>query len=333
MSNSKLVDYTYLSPNYNTRTDKIRKITIHHTAGRISVEGIGSVFQSRQASSNYGIDSDGRVGMYVEEKNRSWASSSPSNDHQAVTIEVSNSESGGDWPVSDKALSKLIDLCVDICERNGIEKLNYTGDTSGNLTMHKWFAATACPGPYLESRFPWIAEQVNKRLNPVEEKPVVKPSTSTTSNGKYPAVPFTVNVIIDDLNYRATPSLLGKVNGQTGKGVFTIVEVKNGWGKLKSGAGWIYLENKNYCTIGASIKAPEPAKPAFNPYLIKVTADVLNVRTGAGTGYDITTQITENGVYTIVDEANGAGATKWGLLKAYAKDRNGWISLDYVKKV
>ncbi len=167
MSNSPLVDYVKISPNStNPRRKAISKITIHHMAGNLSVETCGNVFAptSRKASSNYGVDSKGRVGMYVEEKNRAWTSSSSANDDQAVTIEVANDEIGGNWHVSDAALNKTIELCVDICKRNGIKKLNFTGDTSGNLTMHKWFAATSCPGPYLESKFPYIAEEVNKRL-------------------------------------------------------------------------------------------------------------------------------------------------------------------------
>ncbi len=167
MSNSKLVNYTRISPNStNPRKEKIKKITIHHMAGNLSVEACGNVFasSSRDASSNYGIDSNGQVGMYVEEKNRSWCSSSASNDHQAVTIEVANNSGAPNWTVSDKALSKLIDLCTDICERNGIKELNYTGDASGNLTMHCWFVATSCPGPYLKSKFTYIADEVNKRL-------------------------------------------------------------------------------------------------------------------------------------------------------------------------
>lgn len=167
MSNSPLVDYVKISPNStNPRRKPISKITIHHMAGNLSVETCGNVFAptSRKASSNYGVDSKGRVGMYVEEKNRAWTSSSSANDDQAVTIEVANDEIGGNWHVSDAALNKTIELCVDICKRNGIKKLNFTGDTSGNLTMHKWFAATSCPGPYLESKFPYIAEEVNKRL-------------------------------------------------------------------------------------------------------------------------------------------------------------------------
>lgn len=169
MSNSSLVNYTAISPNSsNPRNNKIKKITIHHMAGNLSVETCGRVFngKNRQASSNYGIGSDGRVGMYVEEKNRAWTSSSPSNDNQAITIEVANDGGANtNWHVSDKALAKLIDLCVDICERNGIASLNYTGDANGNLTRHNMFANTTCPGPYLQSKFPYIASEVNKRLN------------------------------------------------------------------------------------------------------------------------------------------------------------------------
>lgn len=167
MSNSSLVDVVIESPNCNSpRKDKIKKITIHHMAAIWTVERCGECFASaeRQASSNYGIDSDGRVGLYVSESDRAWTSGNPNNDNQAVTIEVSNCEIGGDWAVSDKAYEKLIALCVDICQRNGIERLNFTGDSSGNLTIHKMFQATACPGPYLEAKMPDIANQVNKRL-------------------------------------------------------------------------------------------------------------------------------------------------------------------------
>ena len=167
MSNSNLVNYTKLSPNCNKpRKAKIDKITIHHMAGDLSVEACGEIFAKpgRQASANYGVGSDGRIGLYVEECNRAWTSSSASNDHRAVTIEVANDGGAPDWHVSDKALAATIDLCVDICQRNGIDRLNYTGEKSGNLTMHRWFAATLCPGPYLASKFWYIAEEVNKRL-------------------------------------------------------------------------------------------------------------------------------------------------------------------------
>lgn len=175
MSNSKLVSYTLISPHStNPRNRKIDTITIHHMSGNLSIEACGAEFArpAKRASSNYGIGSDGRIGMYVEEKNRSWCSSSPANDHRAVTIEVANDGGAPDWHVSDKALAALIDLCADICQRNGIDCLNDTGDTTGNLTMHKWFAATDCPGPYLESKFPYIAAEVNKRLG-LDGTPVV----------------------------------------------------------------------------------------------------------------------------------------------------------------
>jgi hypothetical protein len=94
-----------------------------------------------------------------------------------VTIEVANITGAPDWKVSDIALNKTIDLCVDICKRNNIKRLNFTGDKTGNLTMHKWFAATACPGPYLESKFPYIANEVNKRLN---SQPAVNPTPQPT---------------------------------------------------------------------------------------------------------------------------------------------------------
>lgn len=165
MSHSSLVNYINLSP-YCTkpRGGKIKKITIHHMAGNLSLESCGNVFQNSPASANYGVDSNGRVGLYVEEEDRAWTSSSAENDNQAVTIEVANDGGAPNWHVSDKALAKTIDLCVDICKRNGIAQLNFNGDKTGSLTMHKYFKATDCPGPYLESKFPYIADQVNKRL-------------------------------------------------------------------------------------------------------------------------------------------------------------------------
>ena len=183
-TNSSLVCYTRISPNKSVnRNHAIDTITIHCMAGNLSIESCGNLFASpsRQASSNYGIGSDGRIAMYVEEKDRAWSSSNSANDHRAVTIEVANDEIGGKWHVSDKALAKLIDLCVDICKRNGIKKLNFTGDKTGNLTMHKWFANTDCPGPYLESKFPYIADEVNKRL--IDQKEVCNVNIKVLKKG------------------------------------------------------------------------------------------------------------------------------------------------------
>lgn len=172
MSKSSLTNVTILNNHYSSRNgNKIDKITIHHMAGNLSVESCGRVFQNREASSNYGIGSDGRVGCYVEEEYRAWCSANPANDRRAINIEVANDGGAPDWHVSDVAIAKLIDLCVDICQRNGIERLNYTGNTDGNLTRHNMFMATTCPGPYLQSKFPYIADEVNKRLGPVPPTP------------------------------------------------------------------------------------------------------------------------------------------------------------------
>lgn len=166
--NSLLTDYVYLTANMDyPRKEPIRKITIHHMAGDLTLERLGASFakRDRRASANYAIDSRGRVGLYVEESNRAWTSSSEENDQQAITIEVANDEIGGEWHVSDAAYEKLIDLCVDVCKRNGIDELLYCGDSRGNLTLHKMFSnRTECPGPYLESKMPEIARRVNERL-------------------------------------------------------------------------------------------------------------------------------------------------------------------------
>lgn len=166
--NSPLTGYVRLSANADfPRGQRISKITIHHMAGDLTLEALGSTFsdRDRRASANYAIDSQGQVALYVEESNRAWTSSSRENDDMAVTIEVANDETGGEWHVSDEAYEALIALCADICERNAIPELVFTGDVEGNLTLHKMFRSdTECPGPYLESKMPEIAADVNEKL-------------------------------------------------------------------------------------------------------------------------------------------------------------------------
>ena len=187
MSNSKLVNHIHISPNRTSpRRNRIDRITIHHMAGNLTVETCGNVFapRRRQASSNYGIGSDGRVGMYVEEKDRAWTSSSGANDHRAVTIEVADNVIGNGWGCSNAAMSKLILLCADICRRNGINRLTYTGNTNGNLTLHKWFAATDCPGAFLERMMPTIANEVNHLLVSGATTYTWKGATATIPSGR-----------------------------------------------------------------------------------------------------------------------------------------------------
>lgn len=172
MSNSALVSYKKISPHKSVnRNHKIDTITIHCTAGICTVEALGSLFSgSREVSSNYGIGNDGRIGMYVEEKDRSWCSSNASNDHRAITIECSSSDKSP-YQINDKVYQSLIKLLVDVCKRNGIKALLWKGDKSligqvdkQNMTVHRWFANKSCPGDYIYSRLGQIAKEVNAQL-------------------------------------------------------------------------------------------------------------------------------------------------------------------------
>lgn len=188
MSNSPLVSYTKISPNKTSpRNHKIDTVTIHCVVGQCSVETLGNIFAptSRQASANYGIGVDGRVGMYVEEKDRSWCSSNAANDHRAVTIEVA-SDTTEPYAVNAKAYAALIDLLVDICQRNGITKLVWSTNKADrvnhkngcNMTVHRDYANKSCPGTYLYERHAQIASEVNKRLGSTTTSPEPeKPST------------------------------------------------------------------------------------------------------------------------------------------------------------
>ena len=149
----------------------IDTISIHCMAGNLTIEECGELFQTELASSQYGIGSDGRIAQYVDEDDRAWCTSSPSNDNRAITIEVANNGGGPLWPVSDAAYESLIQLLVDICKRNNIPKLLWRADKNligqvdkQNMTVHRWFAQKACPGDFLYSHHADIAERVNAIL-------------------------------------------------------------------------------------------------------------------------------------------------------------------------
>ena len=190
MSNSALVNYTKISPNRTSpRKNKIDTITIHCVVGQCSVETLGAIFapSSRQASSNYGVGYDGRFGMYCEEKDRSWCSSSAANDNRAITIEVA-SDTTEPYAVNDKAYAALLDLVTDICRRNGIKKLVWSTKKNErvnhlngcNLTVHRDYANKSCPGNYLYERQGAIAAEVNKRLGASAAEPET-PSSGTNT--------------------------------------------------------------------------------------------------------------------------------------------------------
>ena len=181
-TNSPLVAYTKLSPNHSgLRTERIDRITPHCVVGQCSAEGLGDWFYrtSTQASSNYGIDKNGRVGMYVEEKNRSWCTSSNANDQRAITIECA-SDTVEPYTMYEVVYAKLIDLCTDICKRNGKKKLLWFGNKEKSLsyepkddemliTVHRWFANKSCPGNWLYARLGDLAEKVTAQLGGVDE--------------------------------------------------------------------------------------------------------------------------------------------------------------------
>lgn len=285
MSNSKLVTCTVKSPNHSgKRTHSIDRITPHCVVGQLSAKSIGGCFTSpsRQASCNYGIGTEGGVCLIVDEANRSWCSSSGANDQRAVTIECA-SDKTEPYAFNNTVYNKLVDLCVDICKRNGKKKLIWIADKNTalaynpksdemQLTVHRWFANKSCPGNWLFSRMGELANTVTSRLGGS-----TKPNTPKEENKNFPATPFMVRVLVSDLNIRKQPKMGDNVIGQTGKGSFTIVKVSDGWGLLKSYAdkenGWIYLENPEYVSIaGAVTTKPSTPKTYKDGDVIKLKA-------------------------------------------------------------
>ncbi len=329
MSNSPLVTYTKISPNHNSpRNKKIDRITPHCIMGQCSIETLGNIFApvSRQGSSNYGIGPDGRVGMYVEEGDRSWCTSSGANDHRAVTIECA-SDSKDPYAFSDTVYLKLIELCVDICKRNGKTKLIWINNKNTALnyqlasnemliTVHRWFDNRSCPGDWLVKRMGDFANEVTKQLNPplpVEPEPA-EPSGEIKQGSK---VTFAGGKV-----YVSSTATTSKVI--RGKSECEVTIYKKGAAhpchciSTDNGGvyGWVDLDK---CTL-----VDDSPDQEGNPYLVKITASVLHIRKGPGTNYDVVGSITDKGVYTIV-ETKG----KWGRLKSGA----GWIYLDYTTKV
>lgn len=250
-TNSPLVSYTRISPNKTpNRNHAIDTVTIHCIVGQWTAKQGCDYFATtnRQCSANYVVGKDGSIGLSVEEKDRSWCSSSASNDNRAITIEVA-SDTTHPYKVTDAAYQSLIALLADICKRNGIKELKWKADKSligkveqQNMTVHRWFAPKACPGDYLYNLHGQIAAEVNKRLG-------VSGSTTPVVTPPKAATPYRVRVKIKNLNIRKGPGTQNASNGFIAPGVYTIVSESKGtgasmWGKLKSGAGWISLD---YC--------------------------------------------------------------------------------------
>lgn len=265
-TNSSLATVRMISPNRTpNRNHAIDTITIHCFVGQVTAKRGCEVFQpsSRKASCNYVVGYDGSIGLCVEEKDRSWCSggtdkkgnpirvngiSGSSNDYQAVTIEVA-SDTKHPYTITDKAMAALIELCTDICRRNGIKQLLWKGDKTlvgrvaqQNLTVHRWFANKACPGDYIYERLGDIAAKVNAKLGVS-----FAPTTPAIPESK---VPYKVRITATDLRIRKGPGInTAIVQKAIAPGVYTIVSEATGegatkWGKLKSGVGWVSLD---YC--------------------------------------------------------------------------------------
>lgn len=360
-SNSKLVSYTKISPNKTSpRNHVIDTITIHCVVGQCSVETLGDIFAptSRRASSNYGIGYDGRIGMYVEEKDRSWCSSSSSNDNRAITIEVA-SDTTDPYAVNDKAMSALIELVADICRRNNIKELKWKGDKSligqvdkQNMTVHRWFAAKSCPGDYLYNKHSYIAKEVNKKLGVVSSSASsekINSSASVSSSNDSSTILSSINTltqkgIIDSSSYwkanyknlKSLDTLLMKLANATQSTVSSsfsnaekAIEHLVKCNVINSPDYWIanYKKVTNLDKLFISAANHIPYNEV--PYLVKITADALNIRKEPTVNSNVTSVIKNKGIYTIVAEKDGAGATKWLKLKSGI----GWISSDYTRRV
>lgn len=253
------------SSNYNKGRFgyKVCKITPHHMAGVLSAEQCGKIFQnpSRNASSNYGIGNNGEIACYVGEENRAWTSSSKSNDCQAITIEVSNCENGGQWRISDKAWNSLVNLCVDICKRYNF-KLTYDGTSKGSLTRHNMFASTSCPGPYLQGRFKELADTVNARL---EEKPTPAPTPKPTTSSRKVGDVVTINGV-----YVSSTST-SKLRPLKTKGKITkiIAGARNPYLLENGNIGWV----NDACIVGSTTTSNKKS-------IDEVAKDVINGKYG-----------------------------------------------------
>lgn len=293
MSNSPLVDYTRISPNKNSpRNHKIDTITIHCVVGQCTVETLGNIFAptSSQASSNYGVGTDGKIGMYVEEKDRSWCSSSAANDNRAVTIEVA-SDTKHPYAVNDRAFAALLDLVTDICKRNGIKKLVWSTKKADrmnhkngcNMTVHRDYANKSCPGDYLYNRHGEIAAEVNRRLGVTDTAPDAGAGQGVT---------------VYTVKKGDTLSAIAAKHGTT----YQKIAAYNG------------IKNPNVIRVGQKIKIPTATAP--ESFAKGDKAKVLNAVTYDGrsfkTYYDVYDVIEVSGDRVVI----GVGSTVTAAVKA-----------------
>ena len=317
-TNSPLVAYTKLSPNHSgQRTHSIDRITPHCVVGQATAERICECFISpdRQASCNYGIGTDGRVSLCVEEKNRSWCSSSRENDQRAITIECA-SDTSAPYAMNSKVYESLVKLCTDICQRNGKKKLLWLADKTKTLnyvpkademvlTVHRWFANKSCPGDWLYSRLGDLAAKVTDALGsaPTEADPAPEPAKAEL--------------------YRVRKTW---ADAKSQKGAYKILANAKACADKNPGYSVFDTDGNSVYTSGEGTTGIT-GNTAFK---VLVSVPDLNIRSGPGTNYAATGRFTGAGVFTITAVQSGQGSDSgWGKLKSGA----GWIALDYAKRV
>ena len=344
-TNSSLVSFTQISPNKTSpRNHDIDTITIHCYVGQVTVERMGKGFSVKKkngVSCNYGVGLDGRIGMYVEEKDRSWCSSNRANDHRAITIEVACDKTHP-YAVKDVVLKSLIELVADICKRNNIKELKWKADKSligqvdkQNMTVHRWFASKSCPGKYLYDKHYYIAEEVNKRLGVMPDGNItIMPDTNSSisdnkeNESNIPSVPTTLKIgdevtLISGATYTSGKSIPSWVFKKV-LYVRKLYDDSAVISTLQTGAITGTVALKHLKKVGQIT-----ASATTFPYKVKINSNALNIRTGAGKNYKSVGLIKDRGVYTIVEEANGQGASKWLRLQS----DKGWISADFCEKI
>lgn len=325
---SPLTNFDKLSPNCNKpRNRRVCRITPHHVAGNLTAMAVLSLpnFQTYSPTSgsscNYAIGSDGTIGLGVAEANRAWTSSSSVNDHQAVTMEIANNGGAPDWRMSDDAVNAWLDLSVDISKFYGFSKIVYRDKPSTvtstqvenwlkswvkvdemAVTLHNWYAATTCPGPYFTRQLPWLIKEANKRLTSSSYKPVRFNSGGTTEKPADP--PTTPKKTLDEVAAEV-------VAGKWGNGQDRTDRLSNAGYDPKVVQNRV---NQLLFTGGAT----------NTPYQIMITAPALNVRVGPSTSEKVVkTLVNDKNVYTIVEENDGWGKLKSGL---------GWVLLSHTAK-
>ena len=276
MGYSSLCSSIHRNPSYNHTSgrggERVCKVTPHHMAAVWTGERCAQSFDvyGRYASSNYCIGHAGEIVGCVDENDRSWCSASGWNDRKAITIEVSNSSTGGDWPISDASWKSLVNLCADICRRYGF-RLDYTGTRYGSLTEHEMFAATNCPGPYLHRLMPELERQVNALLD--SGKAPSKPSSGTSASGgkEYSGTGFGGTYVCNcsALNVRTSPTTSASVVAQYRSGQTVVLD---DWYAIADGYVWgrytgASSGKKRYVAVGKATGRPEA-----NDYLVRRSA-------------------------------------------------------------